>query len=72
MMNNGITEIPYSNIERVEPGGALNQKTVNIVTKDGSNLKLRLNTMAKFMSGQKVFLEKLPQLVERANSLQAA
>jgi hypothetical protein len=66
MENNGVTEIPYSNIEAVEPGGALNQKTVTINTKDGSKLKFRLNTLAKFMSGQKKFLDDLPQLVEQA------
>ena len=72
MMNLGITEIPYSNIESVEPGGALNQKTVTINTKDGSKLKLRLNTLAKFMSGQKVFLEQFPQLVEKGKMLTPA
>ena len=66
MENNGVTEIPYSNIETVEPGGALNQKTVAITTKDGSKLKFRLNTIAKCMSGQKTFLDQLPQLVEQA------
>jgi hypothetical protein len=63
MQNNGITKIPYSNIESIEPGGAMNQKTITINTKDGSKLKLRLNTLAKFMSGQKQILERLPQLV---------
>jgi hypothetical protein len=63
--NHGIIEIPYTDVVGVEPGGAMNQKTVTISTKDGSALKLRLNTLAKFMTGQKQFIEQLPQLVEK-------
>jgi hypothetical protein len=63
--NHGVIEIPYTDVVGVEPGGALNQKTVTIATKDGSALKLRLNTMARMMSGQKQFIERLPQLVEK-------
>ena len=66
--NLGITQIPYGNIQSIEPGGAMNQKTITINTKDGSKLKLRLNTLAKFMSGQKQILERLPQLVDKWNA----
>jgi hypothetical protein len=62
--NHGLTEIRYEMIARIEPGGMLNQKTVAIHTVDGAKLPMKLNTIAKFMSGQKTFIGALPTYVE--------
>lgn len=62
--NHGLTEIPYEAIAKIEPGGMLNQKTVAIHTVDGGKLPMKLNTIAKFMSGQKTFIDGLPKYVE--------
>lgn len=62
--NHGLTEIRYETISKIEPGGMLNQKTVAIHTVDGGKLPLKLNTIAKFMSGQKTFIDSLPKYVE--------
>jgi len=62
--NHGLTEIPYETIAKIDPGGMLNQKTLAIHTADGGKLPLKLNTIAKFMSGQKTFIDSLPRYVE--------
>jgi hypothetical protein len=62
--NHGLTEVPYEAIAKLEPGGMLNQKTLAIHTVDGGKLPLRLNTIAKIMSGQKTFIESLPRYVD--------
>lgn len=62
--NHGLTEIRYETIAKIEPGGMLNQKTVAIHTVDGGKLPMKLNTIAKFMSGQKTFIDTLPKYVE--------
>lgn len=62
--NHGLTEIPYETIAKIDPGGMLNQKTLAIHTVDGGKLPLKLNTIAKFMSGQKTFIDSLPKYVE--------
>jgi hypothetical protein len=62
--NHGLTEIPYEAIAKIEPGGMLNQKSLAIHTVDGGKLPLRLNTIAKFMSGQKTFIESLPRYID--------
>jgi len=62
--NHGLTEIRYETIAKIDPGGMLNQKTLAIHTVDGGKLPLKLNTIAKFMSGQKTFIDSLPRYVE--------
>jgi hypothetical protein len=62
--NHGLTEIPYETITKIDPGGMLNQKTLAIHTTDGGKLPMKLNTIAKFMSGQKTFIDSLPKYIE--------
>ena len=62
MANEGVVEIPYADMKSVERGGALNQKTITISLKDGAALKYRLNTIARYTSGQKEFIEALCRL----------
>jgi hypothetical protein len=62
--NHGLTEIPYQMIAKIEPGGMLNQKTIAIHTVDGGKLPMKLNTIAKFMSGQKTFIDSLPKYID--------
>jgi len=62
MANEGVVEIPYADIKSIERGGALNQKTITISLKDGSALKYRLNTIARYTSGQKQFIDALCRL----------
>lgn len=59
MANEGVIEIPYADIKSIERGGALNQKTINIALKDGAELKYRLNSIARYTSGQKEFIDAL-------------
>ena len=63
--NQGIMQIPYDDIVAIEPGGFLNQRSMTLSTKDGSRISFRLNTLARFLSGQRQFLARLPQLVEQ-------
>lgn len=62
MANEGVVEIPYADIKSIERGGTLNQKKITISLKDGSTLNYRLNTIAKFASGQKQFIDELCRL----------
>lgn len=62
MANEGVIEIPYADIKSIERGGALNQKTITISLKDGAALKYRLNTIARYTSGQKEFIDALCRL----------
>jgi hypothetical protein len=62
--NHGLTEVAYETVAKIDPGGMLNQKTIAIHTVDGGKLPLKLNTIAKFMSGQKTFIDSLPKYVE--------
>ena len=62
MANDGVIEIPYADIKSIERGGALNQKSITISLKDGSALKYRLNTIARYTSGQKEFIDTLCRL----------
>jgi hypothetical protein len=62
MINDGVIEIPYADIKSIERGGTLNQKSMTISLTDGTTLKYRLNTIARYTSGQKKFIETLCQL----------
>jgi hypothetical protein len=62
MANEGVVEIPYADIKSIERGGALNQKSITISLKDGAELKYRLNTIARYTSGQKQFIDTLCRL----------
>jgi hypothetical protein len=62
MANDGVVEIPYIDIKSIERGGALNQKSITISLKDGTELKYRLNTIARYTSGQKEFIDTLCRL----------
>lgn len=66
MANEGVVEIPYADIKSIERGGALNQKTITISLKDGATLKYRLNTIARYTSGQKEFIDTLCRLQANA------
>lgn len=59
MANDGVVEIPFTDIKSIERGGTLNQKSFTISLKDGSALKYRLNTIARYTSGQKEFIDAL-------------
>jgi hypothetical protein len=62
MANEGVVEIQFADIKSIERGGTLNQKSMTISLKDGSALKYRLNTIARFTSGQKQFIDSLCRL----------
>lgn len=62
MANEGIIEIPYDDIKSIERGGALNQKAITLSLKDGATLKYRLNTIARYTSGQREFIDTLCRL----------
>lgn len=66
MANEGVVEIPYANINSIERGGTLNQKNITISLKDGATLKYRLNTIARYTSGQKEFIDTLCRLHKEA------
>jgi hypothetical protein len=68
MANDGVVEIPFADIKSIERGGTLNQKSMTISLKDGSALKYRLNTIARFTSGQKRFIDELGRLHAEAVS----
>lgn len=68
MINDGVVEVPFADIKSIERGGTLNQKKITISLKDGSTLKYRLNTIAKFVSGQKQFIDELCRLHAEAAS----
>jgi hypothetical protein len=62
MANEGVIEIPYADIKSIGRGGALNQKSITISLQDGAELKYRLNTIARYTSGQKEFIDTLCRL----------
>jgi hypothetical protein len=66
MANEGIVEISYADISSIERGGTLNQKSLTISLKDGATLKYRLNTIARYASGQKEFIDTLGRLYKEA------
>lgn len=66
MVNDGVVEILYADVKSIEQGGFLNQKTITISFKDGTALKYRLNTFAKYTSGQKEFIDTLCRLHAKA------
>jgi hypothetical protein len=66
MANEGVIEIPYADMKAVERGGFANQKTITISLKDGTALKYRLNTIARYTSGQKEFIDTLCRLQAEA------
>jgi hypothetical protein len=68
MANDGVIEIPYVDVNTIERGGALNQKTITISLKDGTAVKYRLNTIARYTSGQKEFIDALCRLHATAAS----
>ena len=68
MTNDGVIEIPFADIKSVERGGTLNQKAITISLKDGSARKYRLNTIARYTSGQKQFIDVLCRLHAEAAS----
>ena len=59
MVNEGVVEIPYADMKSIERGGFANQKTITITLKDGAALKYRLNSIARYTSGQKEFIDAL-------------
>jgi hypothetical protein len=68
MVNDGVVEIPFADIKSIERGGTLNQKSMTISLTDGSALKYRLNTIARYTSGQKQFIDALCRLHAEAAS----
>lgn len=61
--NFGLSEVRYEAVRQVSTAGTLHQRTIAIAMRDGSTVNLRLNTMARTMSGQRQFLDRFPQLV---------
>lgn len=60
MENKGLSDIPYSDIKSIKPGGFLVQRMIALELRDGEPLVFRLNTLAThYASGQKQFIEKL-------------
>lgn len=66
MVNEGVIKIPYADMTSIEKGGFANQKTITISLKDGTALKYRLNTIARYASGQKEFIDALCRLQAEA------
>jgi len=66
----GVIELPYQDITNIQPGGALNQRSVTFTMRDGSSIFFRLNTLARFTAGQKTFLERLTGYVATWNGMQ--
>jgi hypothetical protein len=62
MANDGVIEVPYADVKSIERGGALNQKKITLSLNDGTALKYRLNTIARYTSGQKEFIDTLCRL----------
>jgi hypothetical protein len=62
MVNDGVIELPYAAIKSITRSGALNQRNITISLKDGAELKYRLNTIARYTSGQKEFIDTLCRL----------
>jgi hypothetical protein len=68
MENKGLSDIPYTEINSIKPGGFLNQKMIAIELTDGKTLTFRLNTLAAhYASGQKQFVETLMQFQQGAS-----
>ena len=62
-INLGLFEVRFDEVSRVDLGGTLNQRTATFQLLNGSSVMIRLNSLSGLMSGQGVFLERLPQLV---------
>ena len=65
--NLSIIELPYNDIMNIQPGGALNQRTIAFDMRDGSKVSFRLNTLARFTAGQKTFIDNLQGYVAAWN-----
>ena len=57
--NDGIEEYPLANVGNISTGGILNNKSIAVAMKDGSNLSLRIAPWAKTNEGQGKFIEDL-------------
>ena len=53
--NHGVESLEFADIASAELKGAGNQRRLVVHLKDGTTRVLRLNTLAKFVSGQKAF-----------------
>ncbi len=62
-VNLGMAEVRFDEVLQVQNGGTLNQKHTHFGMRDGSTVELRLNSLSHALSGQGVFLDRLPQLV---------
>lgn len=67
-VNLGLVEVRYDDIAQVVAGGTLHQKNSTLMMRDGSTTLLRLNNMARSMSGQSQFLDRFPQLVAQRHA----
>jgi hypothetical protein len=59
MVNEGITEIPLAEVASVQLGGMMHLRSVRIVMRNGVVMPYRLNTLSRFTSGQRTFLDTL-------------
>jgi hypothetical protein len=67
-VNNRTLQIYYDQIKSIKVGGFLNQKTIEISSKTGETIKFRLNTLARFVLGQKHFIKALQNLYQQSTN----
>lgn len=70
MVNKGVESIELGNISQVKTGGFLNNKSMTFKKSDGA-LTLRIAPWSKLVTGQKAFLQEVPQRIN-TRSLPAA
>lgn len=64
--NQGVTSIRSDQLTSIEAKGAMNQQRLVMKMNDGSNMTLRLNTLAPFVSGQKTFVKQAAETLGRS------
>jgi hypothetical protein len=68
--NRGIEAINIGDLKEVRTGGMANQKKLTLVTKDGTETVMRLNSMVRQVSGQKELVTAAParlqQMIQQA------
>lgn len=70
--NRGVIGFPIDQLDRVEGGGLLNQKSLTLYRKDGTSLTIRYNTLVRQVAGQKEFAAAMPQRLQEMLKSRAA
>ncbi len=61
MVNNGVEEMPLSDIEKVTSSGFANNRSMTFHKTDGTKNTLRIAPWSKIVTGNKAMLEELPK-----------